>query len=84
MASAGELVTIAIAAGVTFGRLTVVERVASFRSPSGQTQPAWACSCECGGRAIVRAAHLRAGRVRSCGCLRRELAAELGKRESSS
>ena len=33
----------------------------------------WSCQCECGAIKKVRADHLRAGLITSCGCLRSEL-----------
>lgn len=32
----------------------------------------WECVCDCGGRAVAYAYDLRAGKVKSCGCLARE------------
>lgn len=54
--------------GNTYGRLTVVERV---ENPL-RNGIAWRCSCSCGGGRIVIGYTLRAGIVRSCGCLRTE------------
>jgi hypothetical protein len=53
-------------AGQTFGRLTVIERVAHI------PRPHWLCRCECGTERIVRADNLRRGLTRSCGCFHRE------------
>lgn len=36
----------------------------------------WECDCRCGGSAIVSTTDLRLGRVRSCGCLAREISAQ--------
>lgn len=46
--------------GQRFGRLTAVSR---------DDQGLWACRCDCGGQAKARLNTLRAGEVRSCGCL---------------
>lgn len=54
--------------GRRFGRLTVTGR---GRKPSGEL--AWSCSCDCGNTSFVRADVLKSGRVKSCGCLKREL-----------
>lgn len=54
-------------AGCIFGRLT-----AQCVAPSdslGKTQ--WQCACSCGGAKVVRAMHLKAGQVTSCGCAKR-------------
>lgn len=54
-------------AGQRCGQLVALERVENSRS--GQTQ--WLCQCDCGALKTINAAHLRAGRVVSCGCQRR-------------
>lgn len=54
--------------GKRFGRLVVVEE--SGRSRQGQVQ--WACQCNCGGTVTVTAGNLKAGSVKSCGCLQKE------------
>ena len=53
--------------GQKFGLLTAVAR--SENTNAGRAQ--WECTCECGNQVIVSAANLRAGNVKSCGCLRR-------------
>lgn len=60
--------------GQTFGRLTVLRRVANRGS-----KPFWACRCECGNEVETwtSGAQLRNGDTSSCGCLHREQAAEL-------
>ena len=40
----------------------------------------WQCRCSCGTVVIVRLDHLTQGRVKSCGCLRRKVAAQTQKR----
>lgn len=52
-------------AGQRFGRLVVVERGPNYRGRHVR----WWCRCDCGKRSLVRAAALRDGRTRSCGCL---------------
>lgn len=60
--------------GRTFGRLTVLARAGSTdRAPR---RPLWRCRCRCGVELVVLAASLLAGRTRSCGCLRAEMARE--------
>ena len=57
--------------GLTFGRLTVVERV---RIKQGDRIPyAFRCLCSCGTEKICQGSHLRSGSTKSCGCLRREM-----------
>lgn len=50
--------------GQTFGRLTVIERVAS----KGKGRE-WLCLCTCGNEKIVNTHSLMSGGTRSCGCL---------------
>lgn len=38
----------------------------------------WRCVCACGAEHTARAGDVLSGRARSCGCLRREVSAELG------
>ena len=56
--------------GQRFGRLTVIER------DSGST---WRCLCDCGNEHFAASGSLRNGNVKSCGCLRRELARDRRK-----
>ena len=51
----------------TFGRLAVVSL-----SPArvGQKGAFWLCRCQCGAEKPVRAAALRSGNTKSCGCLK--------------
>jgi hypothetical protein len=51
--------------GQRFGKLLVIEQ-----APSRDRHPMWLCVCDCGLTTKARAAHLRAGHARSCGCLR--------------
>jgi hypothetical protein len=51
--------------GARFGRLTV-----TARAPKIDRYARFRCICDCGALTEVRAASLRAGHVRSCGCLR--------------
>lgn len=56
--------------GLTFGRLTIVS-YAGIRARRAY----WNCRCECSAVVAVSSNALRMGRTRSCGCLRREVAA---------
>lgn len=51
--------------GEIFGKLTVLERVASKN-----TRTMWKCQCDCGNIIEVAAANLQSGSTLSCGCLR--------------
>lgn len=57
--------------GQRFGRWTVLNRAGSARS-GFHVATLWACRCDCGKVKIVRGNNLRAGKSRSCGCLRDE------------
>lgn len=65
----------AILTGRTFGLWTVQSEAPSRTLPSGGTRSYWNCICTCGEVREVWAGHLVGGRTRSCGCLKRELAA---------
>lgn len=55
--------------GKSFGRLTVVNQVEKYRSPSGGYDRKWLCSCLCGKKCIVFGSNLRTKHTVSCGCL---------------
>lgn len=61
--------------GQQFGRLEVVRRIANNKHGDAF----WFCKCECGNTAEARAADLRSGAIRSCGCIRRELSGSRGR-----
>lgn len=60
--------------GKKFGRLTVVEfdRLQKHKAY-------WKCVCECGLTVVADGNNLRSGNTKSCGCMRREIAAGQGK-----
>ena len=66
-------------AGQKFGRLTVIERTGVLKNGS----VLWRCQCDCGQMATATTAHLKGGFVKSCGCLKREMASEVGKRSAT-
>lgn len=51
-----------------FGRLKVTEPAGT----DAKGNRLWLCRCDCGKETIVLAGNLKAGRTRSCGCLRVE------------
>jgi len=57
--------------GIRFGRLVVIQR----QMKKG-THWYFLCRCDCGNETSVRADHLRTRKIRSCGCLHREAAAQ--------
>ena len=54
--------------GQKFGRLTAIEMTDKRQNKS----VVWKCLCQCGNTCEVVAASLRAGRTKSCGCLKQE------------
>lgn len=56
--------------GQTFGRLTV----AAYAGRDGLRKNYWKCVCACGCATVAQTSNLRAGNVRSCGCIRQEAA----------
>jgi len=53
-------------AGQTFGLLTVLGRT---DAPEGEAGARWMCRCECGNVTVKKAAYLKCGDTKSCGCL---------------
>lgn len=52
----------------TFGRLKVTDKLPLIKG----NYTMWECQCECGTIKYVNGGSLRAGRTKSCGCLRKE------------
>jgi hypothetical protein len=66
--------------GEQYGRLTVIRE---FDGPRGASRERlFTCECECGTRLEVRSGSLRSGNTKSCGCLKRQRAAENGAASS--
>ena len=63
--------------GQRFGRLVVVKPTGG---KSTNYNREWLCQCDCGGTKIVTTHDLRAGFVKSCGCLYNERQADKGQR----
>jgi hypothetical protein len=59
--------------GCIFGRLAVLRR-----GRHNAKHLWWICKCSCSKQTEVRADSLRAGTIRSCGCLHREISSEHG------
>lgn len=51
--------------GCTFGKLTVVGRVANDKHNKAR----WLCRCDCGNEKIILGSNLLSGRTTSCGCI---------------
>jgi hypothetical protein len=56
-----------------FGRLIAINR-----EPNQNGRTMWLCSCDCGESTVVWAYSLIEGKIRSCGCLRRETSIQIG------
>jgi len=54
--------------GQRYGRLVVIEK-----APSKHGSARWWCLCDCGKKKNVSGSCLQQGRVKSCGCLRKEI-----------
>jgi hypothetical protein len=54
--------------GRRFGRLLVIAK-----APSRHGRARWTCQCDCGRMKDVGGSCLQQGRIKSCGCLRREV-----------
>ena len=65
--------------GQTFDWLRVVSR-AERPAYTAYTGAWWLCECKCGAAVTVSAKNLLSRSTRSCGCLRREMAAEKASR----
>lgn len=50
--------------GQRFGQLTVTAPAENIG-----TRTAWLCRCDCGNEIVEKTVHLRAGHVKSCGCV---------------
>jgi hypothetical protein len=59
-----------------FGRLLVIWKLPPKYSPNGTPRTRYLCRCDCGTVKVVDAQPLRTRDTLSCGCLRREIAAE--------
>lgn len=58
--------------GQVFGRLTVLHRTYNVTPVGGQIRPTYVCRCQCGQESRAQGHLLRAGKVKSCGCLKSE------------
>ena len=63
--------------GKRFGRLLVVANAPDVVFDSGRKLRKVIANCDCGAQKAYLVCHLRAGKTQSCGCLRKEVVAEL-------
>jgi len=61
--------------GQTFGELTVIEEAAPLVTSSRKSRRVLT-KCSCGEETIALVSHLRTGRTRSCGCVRKQVTAD--------
>jgi hypothetical protein len=62
--------------GQRFGRLTVLNKT---EKRCGHNI-VWHCKCECGNECDINGGDIRQGKTKSCGCLKKEKTAEIGKK----
>src|SRR3990167_6545871 len=60
--------------GQKFNRLLVESLAGKRLAKSGTYDYFWNCLCDCSKNTIVRTSHLKAGLIKSCGCLNIEIA----------
>lgn len=70
----------AIQEGDRFNRLTVFELLGYRLNSRNRRVRMWRCLCDCGASVVAYDLHLKSGNTKSCGCLRREKAANNGTR----
>lgn len=58
--------------GKRFGRLFVLNREETKKSPGGNKRTMWKCKCDCGKETIVWSYSLTSGKTTSCGCYQLE------------
>lgn len=63
--------------GNRYGKLIVIAQAKERKRNAIQ----WICKCDCGNEVIVRGADLRAGDVKSCGCLVKERSREVNYKD---
>lgn len=56
--------------GNIFGKLTVIE----FFERTSTKSTMWVCLCECGTEKVINGAHLKSGKIISCGCYQKSWA----------
>ena len=63
-----------IKSGDRYNRLTIVKEVEVYIAPNGDKRRMFECLCECGNRKNVIINSLTHNRIKSCGCLNKEMA----------
>lgn len=62
--------------GKKFERLTVLKFDKKVIQGKGRSYY-WLCQCECGNIKSIKSTHLKSGKIKSCGCLQKEIAKNL-------
>lgn len=62
--------------GIRFGRLTAIQPIGNRCG-----QILWDCVCDCGTSRQIMTSQLTCGKTKSCGCLRKEKAGKLNKKD---
>ena len=70
--------------GIKFERWLVIEQAEDYIRKNGIHEAAWLCECSCENhtRRVVRQNALKNGRSKSCGCLMREVNAEMHSKKN--
>lgn len=63
--------------GQRFGRLTVIKRIESKRSPNGNQRTMWLCRCDCGKEVEKSSISLKSTEIPSCGCYTKEIVSKI-------
>ena len=56
--------------GQRFGKLVVISKNKSEKTPNGSTAIFWNCKCDCGNSCIIRGSSLKTKSTQSCGCIK--------------
>lgn len=62
--------------GMKFGKLTPIEIVGKNK----RRQLMWRCKCDCGNESVACGSEMRLGRIKSCGCARKDINPHTPKR----
>jgi hypothetical protein len=58
--------------GQVFGKLTVIKKSFPKEYPGGNKIAMWLCRCECGNEKRIAQQILRTGKIKDCGCVKKE------------
>lgn len=64
--------------GKKYARLFVLEHAGTGRD----RKALWRCQCDCGSICVVQGRRLKSGHTRSCGCINKELIANVGRSQT--